>query len=53
MVKTLHFSKLVSPRSSSKILDFSIFLFYKKIGKQNVFDDILDRKKACLRNKNI
>ena len=39
--------------SLSKIGNFSIFYFRQKVGKENVFDDILDRKKAFLDNKNI
>ena len=39
--------------SLSKIGNFSIFYFRQKVGKKNVFDDILDRKKAFLDNKNI
>ena len=44
-------SKGVSPWFWLKIGNFSIFLFFGKIRQENVFDDILESKKAFLDHK--
>ena len=49
MSKNWHFSKGVSPWFWSKIWKFSIFFTIGKIRQENVFDDILDRKKSVFR----
>ena len=41
------FSKGVRPLLWSKIWKFSIFSIIGKISQQDVFDDILERKKKC------
>ena len=43
--KNLDFSKGVSPWFWSKNQKFTIFLFFCKMGQENVFDDILEREK--------
>ena len=50
--KNQHFSKGVNPRFWSKNGHFSNFFFLGNIGQENVFYDILERKKAFLRYKN-
>ena len=48
LVKNCHFSKGVSPCFWSKIDHFSIFLLFRNTGQENVFFDILKRKKCFL-----
>ena len=50
--KNWHFSKGVNPQFWSKIGRFSNFFFLGNISEENVFYDILERKKAFLRYKN-
>ena len=50
--KNWDFSKGVNPWFRSKNGHFSNFLFLGNIGQENVFYDILERKKAFLGNKN-
>ena len=50
--KNWHFSKGVNPWFWSKNGQFSNFFFLGNIGHENVFYDILERKKAFLRYKN-
>ena len=50
--KNWHFSKRVNPRFWSKNGRFSKFFFLFNIGKENVFNDILERKNAFLGYKN-
>ena len=50
--KNQHFSKGVNPWFWSKNGHFSNFFFLGNIGQENVFYDILERKKAFLRYKN-
>ena len=50
--KNWDFCKGVNPWFWSKIGHFSIFLFLSLIGQENVFYDILERKKAFLNYKN-
>ena len=51
-LKNSHFSKGVNPCFWSKNNHFSNFYFLGKIGKENVFHDILERKNAFLGYKN-
>ena len=46
--KNLHFSKGVNPWFRSKNGDFSKVFFLGNIGKENVFKNIQERKKAFL-----
>ena len=50
--KYWYFQKRASPWVWSKISNFSIFLFYLKKWRENVFDDILERENTFLDNKN-
>ena len=50
--KNWHFSNGVNPWFLSKNGHFSIFFFLGNIGQENVFYDILERKKALLGYKN-
>ena len=50
--KNLHFSKGVNPWFWYKNGHFSNFFFLGKIGKENVFYDILERLKAFLGYEN-
>ena len=50
--KNWHFSKGVNSYFLSKNGHFSNFFFLGKIGQENVFDDILERKNAFLSYKN-
>ena len=50
--KNWHFSKRVKPRFCCKNGCFSNFFFLGNIGKENVFNDILERKNAFQRYKN-
>ena len=50
--KNWHFSKGFNPRSRSKIGHFSNLFFLGNLGKENVFDDILDPENAFLGYKN-
>ena len=50
--KNWHFSKGVNPWVWSKNGRFSKFVFLGKIGQENVFYDILERKNAFLSDKN-
>ena len=50
--KTWHFSKGVNPWFLSKNWYFSNFFLLGNIGKENVFDDILEPKNAFLGYKN-
>ena len=50
--KNCHFSKGVNPLFWTKKGHFSMFVFLGNIGQENVFYDILERKKALLRYKN-
>ena len=50
--KNWHFSKGVNPWFCSKSGHFSNLFFSGKIGKENVFYDILERKNAILGYKN-
>ena len=50
--KNWHFSKGVNPCFWSKNGHFSNFFFLGNIGQENVFDDILEQKNACLGYKN-
>ena len=50
--KNCHFSKGVNPWFWSKNDHFSNFFFLGKIGQENVFDHILQRKNAFLCSKN-
>ena len=50
--KNCHFSKGFNPWFSSKNDHFSNFFFLDKIGQENVFDHILERKNAFLASKN-
>ena len=47
-----HFSKGVNPWFGSKNAHFSKLFFLRNIGQENVFYDILERKKAFLGYKN-
>ena len=49
--KNWHFSKGVTPWFWSKIWKFSIFFIIGKISQQNMFDNILERKKVFLDSK--
>ena len=49
--KNWHFSKEVNPWFWSKNGHFFNFFFLAKIGQENVFNDILERKNACHKNK--
>ena len=49
--KTWHFSKRVNLRFCSKNDHLSNFFFLAKIGQENVFYDILERKNAFLSQK--
>ena len=49
--KTWHFSKEVNPWFLSKNGHFSNFFFLSNLGKENIFNDILKRKKAFLHYK--
>ena len=51
-LKNWHFSKGVNPWFPSQNGHFSNFLFLDNIGQENVFYDILERKKDFLRHKN-
>ena len=46
--KNYHFSKRVNPRFWSKTDHFCNFIFLGNIGQENVFYDILERKKTIL-----
>ena len=46
--KNWQFTKGVSPWFWSKNGHFSHFFFLGNIGQENLFDDILERKNACL-----
>ena len=49
----MHYSKEVNPRFLDKnVLFWNFFFFYCKIGQENVFYDILQRKNAFLASKN-
>ena len=50
-LQTLHFSKGVSPWFWSKIGHFFDFFFLGKIGREKLFNDLLDRIIAFLDNK--
>ena len=50
--KNCHFSKGVKPWFWFKQGHFSNFFFLGNIGQENIFSDILERKKAFLSNKN-
>ena len=50
--KNWHFFKGVNPWFWSKNGLFSAFFFWGNIGQENVFSDILERKKAFLSYKN-
>ena len=50
--KYWHFSKWVNPWCWSKNDQFSNFFFLRNIGQENVFYDILGRKKSFLSYKN-
>ena len=50
--KNWHFFKIVNPWFWSKNGHFSNFFFLGNIGQENVFYDILERKKAFLGYKN-
>ena len=50
--KNCHFSKGVRPWFSSKIGHFSMFFFKGNIRQENVFYDILERRKLFLGYKN-
>ena len=52
MFKNWHFSKGVSLCCWSKIGHFFTFCMFGNIGQENVFYGILERKNACLGNKN-
>ena len=51
-LKNSHFSKGVNPWFWSKNGHFSNFFFFDKIGQENVFYDILERRNAILGYKN-
>ena len=50
--KNWHFSKGVNPWFWSKNDNFTNFFFFGKIGQENVFYDILERRNASLGYKN-
>ena len=50
--KNCHFSKGLNPWFLNKNVRFWNFFFYFKIGQENVFDHILERKNAFLGSKN-
>ena len=50
--KNSHFSKGINQWFWSKNANFSNFFFFGNIGEENVFYDILERKKAFLGYKN-
>ena len=50
--KNCHFSKGVNPRFWSRNGHFSNFFFFGKIGRENVFCDILERKNSFRGYKN-
>ena len=50
--KNCHFSRGVNPWFLNKNVRFWNFFFYFKIGQENVFDHILERKNAFLGSKN-
>ena len=50
--KNWHFSKMVNPWFWPKNGHFSNIFFFRNIGQENVFYDILERKTVFLGNKN-
>ena len=51
-LKVWYFSKGVGPWFWSKTLNFLHLFFLRKLGQENVFDDILERKKGFKTTKN-